>query len=721
MLERLNDPMIESDMNPIRIYRNQSLSQENTYLKKIAGSWCWVYILSVILLFRASSLADTTVVIIHTTLGDVTVELYDDKAPVTVANFLSYVNDDFYDGVIFHRVIDDFMAQTGAYTEALYDADFTASDFNIKDTDFYREPEDAIDLEITAGLLNLRGTIAMARTSELNSATSQFFINVVNNSHLDPGTSSPYAVFGKVTQGMDVVDAIVQDIVDNGNFADAEDYFEDLPLNPIVINDIEIIRSFDEDSADFSDVPYFNAKDGSNRLFRGQGTLTGSVLRHNFSMIERLDPPVKCLKWSQAVASDLDMDASTLVLAKDTDDGLWLVQHIINEGTDSEEILVDANSVVDLTPMGDLADQSIYYRMMLELTVSDDLEDPNNIITIGEGENLYIEQIADFDAALLPEYSGNLVEVRKTYGPVDTPTNIDWSFYDEENGLVLELFDDNEDTVNGDGWLLSQPSVLPNALISVKVDTREPNSIYHDDFLVTGLLAAEAENFDDGYIYIRVGIWETTINTSDPELNAYSNGYIYQGELEDGSMAKLKFDLKHDKFVFYVKSTDLSGLAEPIQVEIVAGSYSTSGQATIKGGKKIPVRLMSGVADTVYHGSYRRIIDDGPHHDSITLVGQIAAEDGWIDLTETEFAAIWDSKTYTISSGKFQRVGRRDRYYYKNSSASFKYAVVDWNKGEYKIILARTSIAAPTEDLQIKITNSADTVLFDQTIEVKAN
>ena len=134
----------------------------------------------------------------ETSMGTITLELDDAKAPETVANFVQYAKDGHYDGTIFHRVIDGFMIQGGGFTK----------DMNQKTT---REP---IRNEAMNGLKNLRGTIAMARTMVVDSATSQFFINLVDNSFLDFQNPTPqgfgYAVFGRVTDGMDVVDQIAK-------------------------------------------------------------------------------------------------------------------------------------------------------------------------------------------------------------------------------------------------------------------------------------------------------------------------------------------------------------------------------------------------------------------------------------------------------------------------------------------------------------------------------
>ena len=170
--------------------------------------------------------ATASKVLIKTSLGDMTVELYPDKAPKTVENFLAYVNAGFYDGTIFHRVIDNFMIQGGGFTR----------DLRQKPT------RPAIANEAKNGLSNLRGTLAMARTGDPNSATAQFFINVVDNPRLDytsdaSGATWGYCVFGKVTSGLDVIDKIKA--VPTG----AQGPFKsDVPTTPVVIEKISVIK-----------------------------------------------------------------------------------------------------------------------------------------------------------------------------------------------------------------------------------------------------------------------------------------------------------------------------------------------------------------------------------------------------------------------------------------------------------------------------------------------
>lgn len=163
----------------------------------------------------------TTLVDIQTNRGTIQVALNEDKAPQTVANFLNYVDEGFYDGTIFHRIIAGFMIQGGGFTE----------DFQKKST------AAAIKNEADNGLNNSRGTIAMARTSDPDSATAQFFINHGDNSNLDHRSQTRngwgYAVFGEVTQGMDVVDQIAALPTGSGG-----PFRSDVPNQAVVIEKI---------------------------------------------------------------------------------------------------------------------------------------------------------------------------------------------------------------------------------------------------------------------------------------------------------------------------------------------------------------------------------------------------------------------------------------------------------------------------------------------------
>ena len=162
-------------------------------------------------------------ILMTTTVGPMTLELDADNAPKTVENFLSYVSCGFYDGTIFHRVINNFMVQGGGFT----------ADMEQKAT------QAPIENEANNGLKNARGTIAMARTQDPHSATAQFFINVQDNDFLNHTGENMqgwgYAVFGKVTEGEDVLDKIR--CVQTGNQAG----HQDVPVEPIIIESVTVI------------------------------------------------------------------------------------------------------------------------------------------------------------------------------------------------------------------------------------------------------------------------------------------------------------------------------------------------------------------------------------------------------------------------------------------------------------------------------------------------
>lgn len=156
-------------------------------------------------------------ILMTTNFGDIKIETYPEEAPKTVANFENYVKEGFYDGTIFHRIIDGFMVQGGGMESGMIE----------------KETVNCVDNEANNGLKNTKGTLAMARTQDPHSASSQFFINVSDNGFLDFTSETTqgwgYCVFAKVVEGMDIVDKIKK--VDTGN----RGYHQDVPLDEVVI------------------------------------------------------------------------------------------------------------------------------------------------------------------------------------------------------------------------------------------------------------------------------------------------------------------------------------------------------------------------------------------------------------------------------------------------------------------------------------------------------
>ncbi len=165
---------------------------------------------------------------LKTSFGTITLELFPEKAPKTVDNFLRYVRDGFYDGTIFHRVIDKFVIQGGGFGPNLTQ----------------KPPREPIENESKNGLRNARGTVAMARGSDVNSASSQFFINVIDNDFLNftapTQASCGYCVFGQVIDGMQIIDRI------NGVPTGSKQGFKDVPLNDVLIEKATLAEKVDQ-------------------------------------------------------------------------------------------------------------------------------------------------------------------------------------------------------------------------------------------------------------------------------------------------------------------------------------------------------------------------------------------------------------------------------------------------------------------------------------------
>ncbi len=189
-----------------------------------AGTLWAITLISMLATVTVRAEGKNPMILMSTSMGDIKIELYEDKAPVTVKNFLGYVNDKFYDGTIFHRVIPNFMIQGGGF-----------------DKDMKEKPTKApIKNEAGNGLKNDTGTLAMARTNVVDSATAQFFINVKDNAFLNHRDESAagfgYAVFGKVVDGMDVVQKIEHvQTTKKGMYAD-------VPVEPVVIKSVTVVK-----------------------------------------------------------------------------------------------------------------------------------------------------------------------------------------------------------------------------------------------------------------------------------------------------------------------------------------------------------------------------------------------------------------------------------------------------------------------------------------------
>jgi peptidyl-prolyl cis-trans isomerase B (cyclophilin B) len=194
-----------------------------------------------------TSSATSNRVKMQTSQGTLVIELDPSKAPKTVENFLRYVKEGFYEGTIFHRVIDNFMIQGGGLTKELKN----------------KQAHEPIPNEASNGLKNLRGTVTMARTGNPHSAASQFFVNLKDNGFLDYTSSTPegfgYAVFGKVVEGMEVVDKIAKAATGT------QDVHENVPNTPIVIEKVSIVETVPAKATDKKDPATKEEKGGTTK------------------------------------------------------------------------------------------------------------------------------------------------------------------------------------------------------------------------------------------------------------------------------------------------------------------------------------------------------------------------------------------------------------------------------------------------------------------------
>jgi cyclophilin family peptidyl-prolyl cis-trans isomerase len=198
-----------------RYTNHQTKGAQITHMKLIAIFLCATIFIGMTTISLAQSKADTTKVVISTNLGDITVLLYERESPISVKNFLAYADTGFYGGLIFHRVIPNFMVQGGGFSKNM-----------MKRQTVFPPIKNESDNRVK----NERGTLAMARTQDPHSATSQFFINVVDNASLDISAQGwGYAVFGKVIEGMELVDKIA------ATKTQTVGAFRDVPVEPIII------------------------------------------------------------------------------------------------------------------------------------------------------------------------------------------------------------------------------------------------------------------------------------------------------------------------------------------------------------------------------------------------------------------------------------------------------------------------------------------------------
>jgi peptidyl-prolyl cis-trans isomerase A (cyclophilin A) len=657
----------------------------------------------------STAYADRTLVKLTTNYGAITIQLYDTETPRTTANFLKYVNRGFYDGIIFHRVVPNFVIQAGIYTEALYDLNF-ADDPNLLDPAVYRKPDAPIKDEIVSTLKNTRGAVAMALSGP-NTGTSQFYINQKANTSLD-GT---YTVFGGVVAGLTVVDTIdaLTTITDPNVTIQG---LANLPVAPVVIENAEVIQTFDPNSSDFSDVDFLKAKPGDVRTFIGHGTLKTSKFRHEFTETTLLG--VKCLKWLQTASTNNEVGSVSVYLARDKAGLVWVFKYVLNEGTTNEIVVFTAADLLSIRTVDSFASRGMIFRLISGGYNPDNLADPNNTVSQGSGATLETEKILSVTASLPPAYpDANLISTKWTLGPVADPNDIRWRYYHPNLGLVVDLWNDTQD-VNGDGWFLAEP--IEKLAVTLKAgQTRSPAE---DSFKVTGTAPLAEADFESGDLFFNIGPYSVTLNTDAFKLS--SGHATFNGMPGDGSYLAMNFNLKNGKFVITGQKLSLTGLAAPVGVTLRVGNVNFSDTATVKNSDGVPILYSQGNTDVLRYKTYRYVsrsssLDPSYLINSLDLWGFIATKQYPINLTQMKTTIGWGTDTYTISLGDLVKQGNKEKYLYR-SSASLNMALFDLSKGTFQIKIQKSSLSGPTKSLSVKFEDSTGTAVYNKTVSVTA-
>ncbi|MBN1846537.1 MAG: peptidylprolyl isomerase, partial [Sedimentisphaerales bacterium] len=278
----------------------------------------------------------------------------------------------------------------------------------------------------------------------VDSANSQFFINLVDNSHLDPTSgNNGYAVFGRVIRGLEVVDAIALTPTH-----EADDAFKNLPDDPVIIEKMVLIHTFGESSDAFEQTPFLGAADGIERIYQGQGRYDGRQFSQQFEQETFLG--IDALRWRQTAADATEtaeaagIESFSLLLARDTQENLWILQYICREGTGQEERRVDPNNPLDIVPFEQFTEENMLFRLINGDYDPENLADPNHLLVLTGPEGTIIHQIVSFSGSLpgLNVYGDELVIVRQAQ-PGAASTG--WSYYHDSVGLVLALQETSDD------------------------------------------------------------------------------------------------------------------------------------------------------------------------------------------------------------------------------------------------------------------------------------
>ena len=508
------------------------------------------------------------------------------------------------------------------------------------------------------------------------------------------------------------------------------------------------------ESADFSAAPFVGAEPGDVRLYRGQGGLEGASYLITYGVEPIVAPSGEPLLYDTdfgPYATDEDYSGfngltiseneDTLglrhsrryVVARDSDDGLWLFRTVVDGVTTFEAGYLD-----QIVPFS----RSEEFWLLL---MNGDA-DTDTVLTDETGAVPETEQVIATDASLdaFEDLEEELFLTRWHSGSVEDPVDVQWSYWHESVGRVLELWpvwqqegsvepstDPNLIDPEGDGWLLTEPEEFDDAL-RIKVRPGRVRGAEEDVFHLVGVCSAEASDFEAGEVLLRVGPYHFTFDTSEFVSVVSGNVFRYRGAAQEGpGVFSVVFDLRSGRFVVVGRRVDLTGLSEPVVVDLLVGDcYMTSAAADVVGPRVLSLRLLMGQQDALEWTTYRHSSDNSLNSSSsysLLVAGQIATQIHPVDLTGKEVTITWGSNSFTIPAAddddrSLVRLGRRNRFVYRDRGQRLRSACFDFDQGTFRFSISRgSSLGKPTlgnsQNLTIRFETESDTY-FEETVTV---
>ena len=345
-----------------------------------------------------------------------------------------------------------------------------------------------------------------------------------------------------------------------------------------------------------------------------------------------------------------------------------------------------------------------------------------------EGETR-TDKIVGFNESLgvFPDFDDELVQVRSAIEP--DPVIADWRWNHESQGLVLEVINSSPDQgavdPNGHGWRFLIPDLLEDLSISFK--SGKSRTTPSDSFKLTGAFDVDQETVANNTLYFFIGPFEEAIEGSDFKQSNNDMVFTFKGVSNGGGKLFMQINFKKSSFELRADKVNLTGLEEPVYVEMVVGNFFIAGQASIRKDKPLPMAFRQGMSNSLRVDHFRHVSDDKSGFSQsrlLKLKGAIATEVIPNGLEGEEITVIWENDTFTIPAGDpntpaLVRKGQGQKYVYRSKTESIRRAVIDLDRHEFEFTIRSSGLAEPTGtgqdfSVQFDVTNDDP---FDETVE----